>query len=352
MDEALSRLEQRVVAAAEDALARQQYVAPVDVLAGIGWVPFSLIDSWRQGRVADLEAVAAVGPDRLASALEILRRWAQRNGLTAEEVAYVAATRDRRPLQFTAGEDPATERAYRTHWVSASLSPAKRERLTQRQSQPPDLVVIDALREWTCTECGGTGSFLFMEGEGPLCLTCADLDHLVFLPRGDVALTRRARKESGLSAVVVRFSRARKRYERQGLLVEEAALERAEAQCLADEELRARRRHRERERREAEDLVFQAQLAKEIARLFPGCPAPRAEAIARRAGARGSGRVGRSAEGRALSENAVLLAVVASVRHEDTAYDELLMSGVPRAEARDAVADDIERVLAGWRTTP
>jgi hypothetical protein len=211
MDEALSRLEQRVVAAAEDALARQQYVAPVDVLAGIGWVPFSLIDSWRQGRVADLEAVAAVGPDRLASALEILRRWAQRNGLTAEEVAYVAATRDRRPLQFTAGEDPATERAYRTHWVSASLSPAKRERLTQRQSQPPDLVVIDALREWTCTECGGTGSFLFMEGEGPLCLTCADLDHLVFLPRGDAALTRRAREESGLSAVVVRFSRARRR---------------------------------------------------------------------------------------------------------------------------------------------
>jgi hypothetical protein len=34
--------------------------------------------------------------------------------------------------------------------------------------------------------------------------------------------------------VVVRFSRARKRYERQGILVEEAALEQAEAQCLDD----------------------------------------------------------------------------------------------------------------------
>ncbi len=68
-----------------------------------------------------------------------------------------------------------------------------------------------------------------MEGERPLCLTCADLDHLVYLPRGDTALTRRARKHSALSAVVVRFSRARKRYERQGVLVEESALEQAEA---------------------------------------------------------------------------------------------------------------------------
>jgi hypothetical protein len=61
--------------------------------------------------------------------------------------------------------------------------------------------------------------------------------------------------------------------------------------------------------------------------------------------------VGRSAEGRASGEDAVLLAVVASVRHEDTGYDELLMSGVPRADWH-AVADDIERVLAGWRATP
>jgi hypothetical protein len=41
--------------------------------------------------------------------------------------------------------------------------------------------------------------------------------------------------------VVVRFSRSRTRYERQGILVEEAALESAEAQCLADEDARGRR---------------------------------------------------------------------------------------------------------------
>jgi hypothetical protein len=42
--------------------------------------------------------------------------------------------------------------------------------------------------------------------------------------------------------VVLKWSRARNRYERQGLLVEEQALEKAEEECLADSELRERRR--------------------------------------------------------------------------------------------------------------
>jgi hypothetical protein len=216
-------------------------------------------------------------------------------------------------------------------------------------SRSPDLVVIEPLREWTCTSCGGSGSLLFMEGPGPLCLGCADMDHLVFLPAGDAALSRRARRASGLAAVVVRFSRSRKRYERQGVLVEEAALEHAEAQCLADEEVRARRRERDRQRRADQDLTFQGQLAKAVVRLFPGCPTQRAEAIARHAGARGSGRVGRSAAGRALDEQAITLAAVASVRHQDTDYDELLMSSVPRADARERVRPDVDRILAAWR---
>jgi hypothetical protein len=48
-----------------------------------------------------------------------------------------------------------------------------------------------------------------------------------------------------LAVGVLKWSRARRRYERQGLLVEEAALDRAEAECLADGEARARRRERE-----------------------------------------------------------------------------------------------------------
>ena len=76
---------------------------------------------------------------------------------------------------------------------------------------------------------------IFLAGNrGALCLTCADLDHLPFLPSGDAALTRRARKYSTLAAVVLKWSRGRTLYERQGALVEEQALQRAEAECLND----------------------------------------------------------------------------------------------------------------------
>jgi hypothetical protein len=131
-------------------------------------------------------------------------------------------------LRFSVSGEPAIERAYRTHWVSPELSEAKQRRLAEQQSRPPDLVVISPLKDWTCTACSGTGDLLLMQDAGPVCLRCAGLDHLVFLPSGDAGLTRRAHRASDLSAVVVRFSRSRKRYERQGLLVEAAALAQAE----------------------------------------------------------------------------------------------------------------------------
>ncbi len=190
---------------------------------------------------------------------------------------------------------------------------------------------------------------LVLEDGAPRCLDCADLGHLVFLPRGDTALTRRSREESALSAVVVRFNRRRGRYERQGVLVEEAGLTRAEQRCLVDAEARRRRRVRDARRRAREDVRFAEAFAVEIRRLFPGCPAERAREIAAHASVRGSGRVGRSAAGRALSERAVTSAVVASVRHMDTPYDQLLMSGVPRHEARRRIAAAVETTLRTWR---
>jgi hypothetical protein len=60
-------------------------------------------------------------------------------------------------------------------------------------------------------------------------------------------------------------------------------------------------------------------------------------------------RDGRTAAERALDPEAVTLAAVASVRHKDTAYDDLLMSGITRAVARDRVRADVDQVLNGWR---
>jgi hypothetical protein len=215
----------------------------------------------------------------------------------------------------------------------------------------PEIVVVSPLKEWTCSACGDTDAgWLIMDDGGPVCLSCADLAHLTFLGAGDAALTRRARKHSRLSAVVVRFSRARKRYERQGVLVEEPALEQAEAECLADDEVRSRRRQRERERRVVEDADFERQLASEIGRLFPGCPSERAKEIASHTSRRGSGRVGRSASARALEPSAITFAVAAAARHRESEYDDLLMAGVERSQARDCVRAKVEGVLEAWRT--
>jgi hypothetical protein len=344
-----TRLEERVVRAAEQALADHQHVTAIDVLLGLGWLAPSHLDRWRQGRVAHLEGVTNAGLGKISSAMQILRRWARDRGLEPSETVYVARTRDRRRLRFSVSGDPDIERSYRTHWVDPELSERKRQRVVEQASKPPDLVVIAPLNEWTCTDCGGTGGLLIMEDAGPLCLVCADLNHLVFLPAGDAALTRRARKASGLSAVVVRFSRARKRYERQGVLVEEAALEEAERQCLEDADARARRREREAERRAAADEAFVEDLTAAIRQRYPGCPPERAHEIAQHTAVRGSGRIGRTAAGRDLDPEAIDLAVTAAARHRDTGYDALLMAGTDRHDARDIVHAEVAATLDRWR---
>ncbi len=342
----MSKLQQRVVTAAEAALAQRKYVSVVDIVVGLGWVRSAQVDQWRQGRVATLEELAAVDGARLRDAADLLGRWAREGGLTPSDTAYIAGNRDRAPLKFVAHSDDAV---FRIHWLAPDLSPARRAQLVQRQNKAPDLVVVEAASEWSCAECSHTGPYLIMSDAGPLCLTCADLDHLEFLPAGDAALSRRAKKESTLAAIVVRLNTRRKRYERKGILVEEQALARAEEQCLADEEVRPRRRDRDSVRRATQDDEFRVRMAAEILRLFPHCPAGRATEIAEHAAVRGSGRVGRSAAAKVLDREAVTLAVVASVRHLDTDYDRLLMDGVPRRDARASIRGTLDQVLESWR---
>lgn len=348
----LSTVEQRVARAAEAALEDKGYVNAIDVLLGLGWLPHARVDAWWQGRLPYLEAACETNLKKVATAMDSFRAWAEERGLDPREASYRARTTDRRPLRFSTSGDAAVERGYRTHWMSPDVSERARARLVRRAGRLPDLVVILPLKDWTCQRCEGTGDLLIMEGPGAMCLGCADLDHLVFLPSGNAALTRRARKNSTLSAVVVRFSRSRTRYERQGVLVEEHALERAEAQCLADEEVRSRRRQRDHSRRAVEDEQLQARIAEEIIRLFPGCPQERAVAIARHAASRGTGRVGRTAAARDLDPLVIELAVAASVRHRETRYDELLMAGMERVEARAQVQADVATILDGWRRPP
>jgi len=220
-----NKLPDRVTRAAEAAIAEQYYVSPIDVLVGIGWVDGGSVKRWRQGQIDCIEQVIQTRPSRIAEAMKLLQSWAEAHELTPSETQYVSATPRRQTLRFSKSGDPAVERRYRTHWVSPALSESKRKRLAEKTDRAPELVVIQPLnREWKCHRCGGTGGFLVMENPGPACLSCVGLGDLEFLPAGDALLTRRVKAKSARHAVVVRFSRTRRRYERQGLLVEPQAL--------------------------------------------------------------------------------------------------------------------------------
>lgn len=234
---------------------------------------------------------------------------------------------------------------------------AKRQPLIDEMPATPkpereEIKVFITNRESKCDECGeelGRKAWITLEQDkGALCLACADLDQLTFLPAGDTALTRRARKHSALSAVVLKWSRARKRYERQGLLVEESALAQAETECLADQDVRLRHSERESERRAELDQAYVQAFAARVREIFPACPTGREQEIAEHACRKYSGRVGRSAAAKSFDEDAVRLAVMAHVRHRETNYDELLGKGWFRGEARTRVRDDVERICQAW----
>jgi len=216
-----------------------------------------------------------------------------------------------------------------------------------------DLKVFITTSQSVCSECGeelGRHAWItLVQDKGALCLSCADMDHLIFLPSGDAALTRRAGKYSTLSAVVLKWSRARKRYERQGLLVEEPALQRAEQECLEDAEVRARRRAREAEHRAELDQEYVLRFAKRVRELFPHCPIGCEHIIAEHACQKYSGRVGRSPGAKRLDEEFIRLAVIAHIRHAETNYDELLSRGMDRWLAREQIEDRIDQVLEHWR---
>lgn len=224
----------------------------------------------------------------------------------------------------------------------------------QEKGRKYELTVFIISGAAKCAECGaelGKGAWITLQGSDrqPVCLNCADLDHLAYLPAGDMALTCRSRKYSRLAAVVVKWSRARKRYERQGLLVEEEATARAEGECEADAGQRLIRRELAAMRRAELDQEYLALFGARVRALYPGCPAGRERIIAEHACRKYSGRVGRSAAAKELDEKAVELAVIAHIRHRESNYDQLLLDGCERRVARAEVREQIDQVLALWR---
>jgi hypothetical protein len=224
--------------------------------------------------------------------------------------------------------------------------------MSARSENYSDLKVYISSHKSKCVKCGddlGWGAWTVPLSERRvLCLECSELDQLEFLPAGDAALSRRVKKYSTLWAVVLKKNRSRRRVERQGLLVERTALELAESECLADADLRSRRKSRDAERREEYDQQYMRRFAVRIRGLYPACPVARETQIAKHACLRSSRRVGRTAAAKSLSADIIQLAVIAHIRHKETDYDNLLVKLGDRQKARDTVEEKVLATLEIW----
>ena len=219
-------------------------------------------------------------------------------------------------------------------------------------SQDNEIKVFISNRENICLECEntlGAKAWITLNNKEVYCLVCSDLDHLVYLPSGNAALTRRSKKNSKMFAVVLQWSKARKRYERQGLLVEQEALEYAEKECLSDHEIREKRNERRREAELVLDKEYIKKFASALLRIFPNCPSNTAEEISNHACQKYSKRVGRTANAKNFDPGVLTLAAIAHIRHVETNYDSLLMEDWDRREAREKVRTDIDAILNFWR---
>jgi len=287
--------------------------------------------------------------------LGIEQAWSQFHDRALEQIAVEWLEQNEIPFEIAEEGRVTITETTTAKRVTRKASAIEHDSVDRKQKAPAteEIKVFISNRNSHCGECDqdlGKKAWITLEREkGALCLACADLDELVFLPAGDAALTRRSKKYSQLSAVVLKFSKARGRYERQGLLVEEAALEQAEAECLGDSEIRERRNERARERRAEFDEQYVQEFGTQIRALFPNCPPGREQVIAEHACLKYSGRVGRSAAAKNFDDEMITSAVMAHLRHRETNYDQLLGQGSLRHDARAEVRDRIDEIAERWR---
>ena len=139
-------LADRVTKAAQAALAARHFVSPIDMLVRIGWLDAQALERWRRGQIDCLERVVRTNLQRISEAMKLFRSWATGRGLFASPTDYVGRSPRRQTLRFSRSGDPTIEGLYRRHWVSRKLSKKKRERLAEKASHAPELVMVHTTR--------------------------------------------------------------------------------------------------------------------------------------------------------------------------------------------------------------
>lgn len=125
-------------------------------------------------------------------------------------------------------------RSGRSGRISSDKQPQEKSDVDRDRYADP--VVFRVRRSTQCAKCKeelGPGRMIkLVDWDGDqrvaLCKPCAGLGEMFYVPAGNPKLTRLLSKYSKQKHVVVRWASARKRYERQGVLVELEALNRAE----------------------------------------------------------------------------------------------------------------------------
>jgi hypothetical protein len=162
-------------------------------------------------------------------------------------------------------------------------------------------------------------------------------------------MTRRSKKHSKYCGVVLEWNQRRKRHERKGQYVEAEAIEKAKAECAADEAKRAIKNEKAAKVREVQDKAYILAFGKAIRAYYPNCPPQREYEIAAHACEKHSGRVGRTANAKQFDSKMIELAVVAHIRHAETTYDNEFGKGKIKREIRAELNPTIRKILAGWR---
>jgi hypothetical protein len=231
-------IEKRIIQIAETVLYRQQHVSPIDIFVGMGWLQTVHVQEWRKGKIPYLEKVIQCNLGKISFTMKCFGKWARGKNLKPSQTAYLLRTKgSQREAVFSKSGNSSIEKAYRTHYVSPALLEKKQEGLKEKLDKPPELIAHVVTHDSQCDQCKKEllkGSLLFVKVDKPLCLDCAGFGDLVFLGSGDSKLTRRSRESSDKVIIVVKFSRARKRYERQGILVTESALQKARDDIAAE----------------------------------------------------------------------------------------------------------------------
>src|SRR5262245_41453792 len=78
--------------AADAALREKGYVAPIDVMLGIGWLQPNHVIEWRTRRLPFLERGIQANLSKISEAMRLFAGWARQSGLRPSTTEYVART--------------------------------------------------------------------------------------------------------------------------------------------------------------------------------------------------------------------------------------------------------------------